>query len=49
MPFRSEKQRRYIFMEAAAGKPWARKFITDSGMNPPPLRRSKRSRRKART
>lgn len=35
MPFKSERQRRYIYAQAAAGKAWAIKFIRDSGHTPP--------------
>lgn len=42
MPYRSPKQRRYIYAAAARGEEWARKFIRDSGDTPPPVRLSKR-------
>jgi Mn-containing catalase len=38
MPPVSDKQRRYIYAQAAAGKPWARKFLKDSGLPLPDLR-----------
>lgn len=41
MPFKSEKQRRYIYAAASQGEAWARKFIKDEGHTPP--KRSKKS------
>lgn len=31
MPFRSDKQRKYIHAQAARGVKWAQKFVKDSG------------------
>jgi hypothetical protein len=42
MPFKSERQRRYIYAQAAAGKAWAKKFIRDSGHTPPKHRGRRR-------
>jgi len=43
MPYRSAKQRRYIYAAAARGEAWAVKFIRDSGETPP-KRKARRAR-----
>lgn len=39
MPFASERQRKFIYARAAAGEPWARRFIKHSGHTPPRKRK----------
>lgn len=48
MPFKSERQRRYIYSQASQGSAWARKFIKDSGAEEPAIRKQAihRARRK---
>lgn len=48
MPFESPKQRRYIYAAAARGEAWARKFIRDSGHEPPPVKKSRRFKKRPR-
>jgi hypothetical protein len=49
VPFRSERQRRYIYAAAARGEHWAEKFIRDSGHTPPKGRKKhKRKKHKRR-
>ena len=38
MPFKSEKQRRYIFLAASNGEAWAIKYLKDMGLKPPKIR-----------
>ncbi len=38
MPFRSEAQRRLIYAKAAQCVPWARRFLRDMGLTPPPCK-----------
>jgi len=42
LPFRSAKQRRFIYAKAGKGAKWAKKFIKDSGHKPPKVRRKRR-------
>lgn len=38
MPYRSGRQKAYIYAQAAKGKAWAIKFIRDMGETPPKVR-----------
>lgn len=38
MPFHSDKQRRYIYAQAAAGKKWAIAYLRDMGLKAPGVR-----------
>lgn len=44
MPFRSEAQRRLIYLRASQGTPWAKRFLKDMGLRPPKKVRRRASR-----
>ena len=48
MPYKSEKQRKYIHAAAAKGKAWAQKFVKDSEAEVPKRKRVKKAAKKKR-